>query len=200
MNIRRKLARESGSIDDPKLYAVVFDTTKTELLQKADMKDAKGKIDFKITYIGNLEQAFSQATVEQKEVEREGLEFHKCWADINDPSSVEQSVGEYESAEYFRRSSMAQALLYELTYDKIIYENVDELAMYEHNRWNAFMRADGFVSCKTKAEKDNFVRKTHHNLVEFHELTSYDQSKGFLFLVGNDKVRVTDKSKLETRK
>jgi hypothetical protein len=200
MNIRRKLARESGSIDDPKLYAVVFDTTKTELLQKADMKDAKGKIDFKITYIGNLEQAFSQATVEQKEVEREGLEFHKCWADINDPSSIEQSVGEYESAEYFRRSSMAQALFYELTYDKIVYENVDELAMYEHNRWNAFMRADGFVSCKTKAEKDNFVRKTHHNLVEFHELTSYDQSKDFLFLVGNDKVRVIDKSKLETRK
>ena len=197
MAIRRKLARETGSIDDPKLYAVVFDTTKTELLQKADIKDVNGKIDFKITYIGNLEQAFSQETVEQKEVEREGLEFHKCWANINDPSSVEKSIGEYESAEYFRRSSMAQALFYELSYDKIVYENVDEFAMYEHNRWNAFMRADGFVACKTGEEKDNFVRKTHHNLVEFQKLDRYDQKKDFHFLIENNKVKVKDKSKLK---
>ncbi len=196
ISIRRKLARESGVLDDPKLYAVVFNTTKIELLQKADINDTDGKVDFKITYIGDLEQAFSQKTVEQKDVEGVGLDYHKCWADINDPSSIQKSVNEYESAEYFRRSSMAQALFYELTYNKIVYEDVNELARCEHNRWNAFMRADGFIACKAKADKDNFVRKTHHNLTPFKELNTYDQSKDYAFLVKNNKVQIKDKSAL----
>ena len=190
MSIRRKLAREENDLVNPKIYAVVFNDSKTEVLQNATENK------YNITYIGNLEEAFSQKTVEQKEIEQIGFAYHSCWTDVENPYKRRESLEQYDRTEYYRRSSMAQAFFYELTYDKVEYQTVGELARFEHNRWNAFMRADGFVACQTKAQKDIVVRKTHHDLKHFHEIGSYEQSKDFAFLVKNDKVRIIDKSQL----
>ena len=87
---------------------------------------------------------------------------------------------------------MAQALFYELTYEKIIYENIAELSRHEHNRWNAFMRADGFVACSCKNYKDTVVKKTHHNLTPFGELSDEDKAKDYSFYIACRRAKIKD--------
>ncbi len=186
MNIRRTLARITSNQKAPKIYAVVFNTIKTDVLQKGAGND------YNITYIGNIEKAFSQQTIEQQEIERTGFIYHSRWSDVSNPYEARQEQGKYEKTEYFRRSSMAQALFYKLTYDKVWYDNIEELSKYEHNRWSAFMRADGFVACDDSSKKDTAVKKTHHNLVPFNELSDSDKDKDFAFYTADKRARVKD--------
>ena len=100
----------------------------------------------------------------------------------------------YDQYEYYRRSSMAQALFYELTEKVIEYNDVYDLARYEHNRWNAFMRADGF----TFGVKDVYIGKTHKDLKPFSGLKDADKRKDFEFMTVNKKVKI--KSSKEPKK
>lgn len=196
MNIRRKIRRalvekQGDAKNEPKIYAVVFNNKKADILKRAT-DDSKESNAYKITYIGNLQKAFSQTTIEQRSLESTGFEYHSRWADVANPYAVRTERDKYEQTEYFRRSSMAQALFYELTYEKIIYENIAELSRHEHNRWNAFMRADGFVACSCKNYKDTVVKKTHHNLTPFGELSDEDKAKDYSFYIACRRAKIKD--------
>ena len=43
----------------------------------------------------------------------------------------------------------------------------------EHKRWNAFMRAEGYVYHK----KRDHIAKTHPDLISYHDLTELEKSK-----------------------
>lgn len=192
MNIRRQTARKTLNPAFPRLYAVVFNTIKTEILTSANESNT---YNYDINFIGNLEEAFSRKTIEQAEIEKIGYTYHSFWADASDPYNVRSSLNDYDRVEYFRRSSMAQAFFYQLIKKHgIVFENFVELAIAEHNRWNAFMRADGSVDCETDKHKDTFVKKTHHDLKNFFELRVSDQVKDCAFTMGGDIVTIKDKS------
>ena len=90
----------------------------------------------------------------------------------------------YEHYEYYRRSSLCNALHDEfksvLGYvrrndgsetDRIISE-------YEHRRWNAFMRSEGFTYGK---EKD-YIAKTHPDLIPYDDLSKAEKRKDDIVL------------------
>ena len=52
-------------------------------------------------------------------------------------------------------------------------EELVGLRVLEHQRWNAYMRSEGF----TYAPKRNNLAKTHHCLVPFGELSLEEQKK-----------------------
>ena len=188
LNIRREIGRAYVGATPPAIYAIVFNSLKTEVLRLAEQDRHK------ITFIGNIEQAFSKETIEQRATEEKGFSYHSCWADNNNPAELAREQERFNSTEYFRRSSMAQALFYDLEGGQSEFESLMELAEYEHARWNAFMRAEGYVLGKDEAEKDLFVKKVHRDLRPFDKLSFDDKRKDYAFIRANTDVKIKDRT------
>ena len=62
--------------------------------------------------------------------------------------------------------------------EELTEEESDIISVLEHRRWNAYMRAEGYVysGSKDKASR-NDLAKMHHDLVQYAELTAEEQEK-----------------------
>ena len=178
----------------PPILTVVYDSEKTESLEygkllKNDAKDG----DYNIRFIGDVKTSYSLRNVEQNELEYVGLACHMHWAEVcvshddetlNDFAKLkadwQERESQYNTYEYNRRSSMAQAM--HLMARTLLCEacSMDELIVNEHNRWNAYMRSDGYtVSPKVNDERlpKDTVAKIHPCLVPFAKLKDSEREK-----------------------
>ena len=177
----------------PPILTVVYDSDKTKNLEygrllKNDARDG----DYNIRFIGDVKTSYSLRNVEQTELERVGLACHMHWAEAcamdNIPTSDfgrlqadwQERERQYNTYEYNRRSSMAQAM--HLMARKYLCEgcSLDELIINEHNRWNAYMRADGYtVSPEVNGERlpRDTIAKIHPSLVPFAKLKQHEREK-----------------------
>ena len=178
----------------PPILTVVYDSEKTENLEhgkllKNDAKDG----DYNIRFIGDVKTSYSLRNVEQNELEFVGLTCHMHWAEVcvqhddeilNDFAKLKEDWLErekqYNTYEYNRRSSMAQAM--HLIARTFLCEgcSLDELIQNEHNRWNAYMRADGYtVSPEVNGERlpRDTIAKIHPSLVPFAKLKDSEREK-----------------------
>ncbi|MCH5157122.1 MAG: hypothetical protein J1G02_04525 [Clostridiales bacterium] len=179
----------------PPILTVVYDTKKTENLEhgkllKSDIRDG----DYNIRFIGDVNTSYSLRNIEQLELERVGLACHMHWAEaiqgavvFNEQQDMaklhddwRQMEKQYNTYEYNRRSSMAQAM--HLMARTLLCKNcsLDELIRNEHNRWNAFMRSDGYtVSPEVDGERlpRDTIAKIHPCLVPFDKLKDDEKEK-----------------------
>ena len=179
----------------PPILTVVYDSEKAENLEygrllKNDAKDG----DYNIRFIGDVKTSYSLRNVEQIELERIGLACHMHWAEVVQKPSEgnkqpdfgklranwQEMEKQYNTYEYNRRSSMAQAM--HLMARKFLCDgcSLDELIVNEHNRWNAYMRADGYtVSPEVNGERlpKDTVAKIHPSLVPFAKLKDNEREK-----------------------
>ena len=179
----------------PPILTVVYDSEKTENLEygkllKNDARDG----DYNIRFIGDVKTSYSLRNVEQIELERVGLACHMHWAEIYHKSAKGEQQRDievlkanwqimekqYNTYEYNRRSSMAQAM--HLMARKYLCDDcsLDELIQNEHNRWNAYMRADGYtVSPEVNGQRlpKDTVAKIHPSLVSFAKLKPSEREK-----------------------
>lgn len=185
----RVLLTRSRKYEDglPPIFAVVYDNKKSHLLEGKHRdengceKDARGLVSFDYTpydivFLGSLEKNFTLAMLEQRDLERRAEKCHVKWSGVasGDRFDSEQS---FERVEYFRRSSMAEAVYYTIGLKCGILPTHDSLLLseYEHIRWNAFMRSDGFTYVEGAGK--NFMAKTHYNIVPFDDLSDDDKHK-----------------------
>ena len=57
-------------------------------------------------------------------------------------------------------------------------EERDIIEVLEHRRWNAYMRAEGYVFSGSKDKRSrNDLAKMHHDLVDFSSLSEEDKRK-----------------------
>lgn len=93
-------------------------------------------------------------------------------------AQIETDKQNYSHYEYYRRSSISRAvhnqILKRLAYNVI----GDEKKKIEHIRWNAFMRAEGYVYTEKKPKAKN-VDKLHQDLRPYEKLSRVDKSKDF---------------------
>ena len=179
----------------PPILTVVYDSEKAENLEygkllKNDSRDG----DYNIRFIGDIKTSNSLHNVEQIELERIGLACHMQWAKASGKTvsdftqhdfkelqaNWQESEKLYNTYEYNRRSSMAQAM--HLMARKYLCEgcSAEELKRNEHNRWNAYMRSDGYtVSPKVDGKRipKDTVAKIHPMLVTFSELDDFERGK-----------------------
>lgn len=179
----------------PPILTVVYDSEKAEKLEygrllKNDARDG----DYNIRFIGDVKTSYSLRNIEQIELERIGLACHMHWAEIvqnaaklnekTDLSKMQANwIGmekQYNTYEYNRRSSMAQAM--HLMARKYLCDgcSLDELIVNEHNRWNAYMRADGYtVSPEVNGQRlpRDTIAKIHPSLVPFAKLKENEREK-----------------------
>ncbi|MBO5925586.1 MAG: hypothetical protein J6Q52_04955 [Clostridia bacterium] len=166
----------SKSIAIPTIFATVRSPEKNETISSnGSLKDHKGN-DYGITLIGNIASEYSVEVVEQIDLETKGLKCHLRWS--NTLGEVESNTLLYNEYEYYRRASISEALYSELRIALGILLTDDSqsrelLKMYEHMRWNAYMRTEGYVYGAIRDE----IAKTHPSLVPYQALSHAEKQK-----------------------
>lgn len=155
----------------PIVKAVVYDTPKSQIIQKA--QNFKGQ-KWDIRVVGDFRSSYTAQTLFGTEIEKRALALHLQWGDA-------QTFWRYE---YNYRSSVARAIHNKMkVYCQIsgIQKSVAErseaekeaLRKLEHKRWNAYMRSEGY----TYAPVRNDLAKQHNCLMNFDELPLSEQVK-----------------------
>ncbi len=161
---------------DPKIQAIVYRTDKKQAL--------KGVTNFKkqaydVDYIGDIETSYSEAVILNSDVERKALARHLKWGQ-------ERDFWQYD---YNYKSSVASAIHRDMKQrcgipgiEKDPSQRTDEelwnIRVLEHCRWNAYMRSEGYVySGSLDPSTRNDLAKKHHCLVPFEQLPLKEQEK-----------------------
>lgn len=166
----------------PSIYPVVYSKLRKEMADSGRNLMIAGKVDgenkehsYNLQFIGSIEDCYSIENIEQEELERDALKYHLIWAD-----NEEYAIAQFSKYEYYRSSSKAQAIYinYLKNLDPIKKEIFDDKKIvlfneYEHRRWSAYMRAEGFVY----ADVRNDLAKKHPDLKSFFELSEKEQKK-----------------------
>ena len=176
----------------------------------SDEGKKKPKEDYRIRFIGDTASRYSLANVEQLQLDRLGLACHFQWTNrVEDaPDSYnEYNVFEYNRRSSIAQAMhvLVRKRLEENGYVFFV-DNKGEhsevkvaaptdgadvppqdeseikktLSIYEHRRWNTFVRGDGFVLVRDENDKPrprNNAAKIHNLLVPYDELEDKEQLK-----------------------
>lgn len=196
----------------PRIYTPVYDAVKAENITLTPATDKRRKkqqpsnglccprgIPYHIGFKGSFKEQYAYDTITRRTLEAEALQYHLHWSGTDAKRKEDKRM--YEQYEYFRRSSMAQAIHKAMITDVLQLkcekrsgvpagvENPDKsncpcknctrIREIEHMRWNAYMRTEGYCAPKTGSDyKVKLERaKLHVNLLAFRELNTEEENK-----------------------
>ncbi len=189
LKLRRSFGKMYGN-DVPLILTAVYSSDKTRYLNRGHILVGDKGDDYRIRFIGDTASRYSLANIQQTRLESMGEACHMQWSVIYnaDAAAWEASKVLYDYVEYNHVTSMGQAL-YLIAREAVVNEmsvkpDGETLAIYEHMRWNAFMRSLGYRVVptvtngegKVKVYKNNLIR-VHSSLVPFDELPVGEQAK-----------------------
>ena len=160
----------------PEIQAIIYNTDKKEAL--TDVTNFKGQ-NYDIDYIGDMKSSYSEEVILDSDVEEEALKRHLKWGNEN----------EFWQYDYNYKSSIASAIHRKMKVlcsipgiEKAPKDRTEEelwnLRILEHCRWNAYMRSEGYVYGGTVEKSGrNDLAKMHNCLVPFAELPLKEQEK-----------------------
>ena len=160
----------------PAIHAVLHNSEEKTAL--ADICNYRGQ-PYDITFIGDLAASYSESVILNSELEQEALERHLKWG----------KEDEFWRFEYNYNSSIAAALHLharihcripgaEKSEDELQGEERTAYEALEHRRWNAYMRAQGYIfSGSTEKSSRNDLGKMHNDLVDYSSLSEEEKRK-----------------------
>ncbi len=163
----------------PIIQAVVYNSQAKDILVNARKSKAQA---YDIDFVGDVNSLYSKNVIIASELEKDAFARHISYC--NGDKEQENNFWKYE---YCYRSSIATAVHAKARIECGIpgagkteaemteYER-DTLAALEHRRWEAYMRADGYVySGSPDRSSRNDLGKMHNNLTD--DLTDEDIAK-----------------------
>lgn len=160
----------------PVIQAVVHDSQQKRALE--NIKNYRGQ-SYDIEFIGDVESSYTEKVIIDSDLESEALARHLKWG----------KEEEFWTYEYNYRSSMASAIHMNARIkcgipgadkreEDLTEEERDIIEILEHRRWNAYMRAEGYIFSGSKDKSSrNDLAKMHHDLVDFSSLSDEDKRK-----------------------
>lgn len=154
----------------PVIQAIVYNSQQKKALD--GIKNYGGKL-YDINFIGDLESSYIEDVIIDSELEKAALERHL---------KGDRNEEEFWTDEYNYRSSVASAIhmrariecgIPGATKTEADLTNAEKniIAVLEHRRWNAYMRAEGYIySGSTDKSSRNDLAKMHPALVAFSPL------------------------------
>lgn len=179
-----------GNGQKPEIETVIYNSDISEALgfkwESANEQNPIGAKNFDDQYynihmIGDLRHLYSVPTLTDSKLEGRGKNVHLRYGEAD----------KFWKYEYNYRSSVAKAMHEKLrsdmhidipgihkAWDERTQEEKLAIGKFEHVRWNAYMRSEGyrFSGFKDKKTK-NHMGKLHHNLVPVAELSDDDLRK-----------------------
>lgn len=160
----------------PVIQAIVYNSQQKNALD--GIKNYRGQ-EYDIEFIGDMETSYTEEVIIDSELEEEALKRHLKWG----------KEEEFWTYEYNYRSSMASAIHMKAriqckipgatkSEEELTEEERNIIEVLEHRRWNAYMRAEGYVFSGSKEKSSrNDLAKMHHDLVDFSSLTDEEKRK-----------------------
>lgn len=160
----------------PVIQAIVYNTQQTRAL--TGVKNYRGQA-YDIEFVGDTETSFSADVIMDSELEEDALERHLKWG----------KEEEFWAYEYNYRSSVATAIHMRARIkcgipgadkreEELTPQEKNALEELEHRRWNAYMRAEGYIFSGSKEKSSrNDLGKMHHDLVDFSSLSEEEKRK-----------------------
>lgn len=160
----------------PVIQAIVYNSGQKKALE--GIKNYRGQA-YDITLTGDLETSFTEAVIIDSELEEDALCRHLKWGEEE----------EFWTYQYNYRSSIASAIHMKARIgcaipgaakreEELTDEEREIIEVLEHRRWNAYMRAEGYVySGSNEKSSRNDLGKMHHDLVDFSSLTEAEKRK-----------------------
>lgn len=162
---KNKLVDATKQSISPQILTIVYDDMKTEIIRSCDRiinyADTRKEKHYNIKLIGNIKSRFTLKVIEQLDFEEKGFECHKSWA--NKQKDVNKQIANFDKIEYFRRSSISEAIHISLMKKLGFYEKYteDEIKKMTYKCWIAYMRSEGYEY----NSKRSVVGKTHNWLI-----------------------------------
>lgn len=160
----------------PVIQAIVYNSQQKKALM--GLRNYRGQ-EYDIEFIGDVESSYSESVIIDSELEEDALQRHLKWGNED----------EFWTYEYNYRSSMASAIHMKARIQCAI-PGADKkeadltgrerkiIETLEHRRWNAYMRAEGYVySGSTDKSSRNDLAKMHHDLVDYASLSDGEKQK-----------------------
>ena len=160
----------------PVIQAIVYNSQQKNALK--GIKNYRGQ-EYDIEFIGDVESSYTEDVIIDSELEEDALKRHLKWG----------KEEEFWTYEYNYRSSMASAIHMKAriqckipgatkSENELTEEERNIIEVLEHRRWNAYMRAEGYVFSGSKEKSSrNDLAKMHHDLVDFSSLTDEEKRK-----------------------
>ncbi len=160
----------------PVIQAVVYNSQQKKALE--GIKNYRGQA-YDIAFIGDVESSFTEDVIIDSKLEEDALRRHLKWGNEE----------EFWTYEYNYNSSMASAIHLRARIhcgipgankkeEELTQQERDGIEVLEHRRWNAYMRAEGYVFSGSKDKSSrNDLAKMHHDLVDFSSLSEEDKRK-----------------------
>lgn len=160
----------------PVIHSVIWNSEEVTALE--NITNYRGQ-PYGIGCFGDIRSSFSENVIINSELEKEALQRHLKWG-------KEEEFWQYE---YNYNSSMASAIHMRARIfcgisgadkpnDEWTKEEKAIIEPLEHRRWNAYMRAEGYVFSGSKDKSSrNDLAKMHHDLVDFSSLTEEEKRK-----------------------
>lgn len=171
---RKLLGREAiaAGFPVPPVFAVVYSDILNKTVGNFGLRSFNG-VDYGVELIGEISKRYSIEVIEQRALENLAYRCHRAWG------KTRENMQKFKKYEYYRRSSLAQAL--HAKYSAQIAEKFGvstdslEFGDCEHKRWMAYMRSEGYVY----GEKKDDIAKTHPSLVPTARLSEEEFEKDF---------------------
>ncbi|MBR4873473.1 MAG: hypothetical protein IKV00_06520 [Clostridia bacterium] len=190
IKIRTLLGRDGKY---PFIHAIVYNSEKQSLLQHDFTNYAN--ISYNLTMIGDLATNYSEKCILQSKLEELALDRHmaytKTWT-ANLPeeerrAELDKAEREFWKYDYNYRSSTASVIHRKYKsicgipgIDKPKEERTEDekllIRTLEHQRWNAYVRSEGFVLPKAGMKRDKLAM-THDMLVPYDDLSEAEKAK-----------------------
>lgn len=160
----------------PKIQAIVYDTKQGEAL--SGVANYRG-IPYDIDFIGGLRNSYTCDVIMGTELEQEALRRHLKWGEESEFWSYEYNYRSSTASAIHRRARIACGILgAEKAEEELTAEEKDIIGLLEHKRWNAYMRAEGYIYTGSRDPKTrNDLAKIHHDLVPYDMLSESDKKK-----------------------
>ena len=160
----------------PEIHTIVYNPQQRKAL--VGITNYRGQ-KYDIDFFGDTESSYTEGVIINSELESEALARHLKWG----------KEEEFWMYEYNYRSSVASAIHMKAriscgipgaakSEDELDEKEAGIIEALEHKRWNAYMRAEGYVYSGSKDKSTrNDLGKMHHDLVDFESLSEEEKRK-----------------------
>ena len=160
----------------PTIQAVVHNSDAKKALN--GITNYRGQA-YNIDFIGDIEDSFSEDVILNSELEADALRRHLKWGKEDEFWQYEYNYNSSIASAIHSKARIAQGIPGAAKKEEELTDEEREIIeKLEHRRWNAYMRAEGYIySGSPDKSSRNDLAKMHHDLVDFSSLSEEEKRK-----------------------
>ena len=134
---------------------------------------------YDIDFIGDTEDSYSEEVILNSALEADALQRHMRWGNEEEFWQYEYNYNSSVACAIHAKARIAQGIPGAAKKEEDLTDaERNTIEKLEHRRWNAYMRAEGYIySGSPDKSSRNDLAKMHHDLVDFSSLSEEEKRK-----------------------